>query len=69
MGYRLKLQLLTQVCGKVRHYTKTAADAHRAALARWDQTIGTSKYGTVTTYWCDQCSAYHVGHTSRQEHP
>jgi hypothetical protein len=65
MAHRLNLPLSTTVCGKVRHYTKTAADAHRTALEQWEQEKGARKPGSITTYWRDQCEAYHVGHTTK----
>jgi hypothetical protein len=65
MSYRLNLPHVSRVCGKVRHYIKAAADAHRAALERWDQVIGLTNRGTPVTYWCERCDAFHVGHKER----
>jgi hypothetical protein len=61
MSYRLDLPL-PKGCGKKCHYSRAIADEHRAALERWDQANGSTKAGTLKTYWCEQCRAYHVGH-------
>jgi hypothetical protein len=62
MPQRLNLPLVTRVCGKARHYTKAAADAHRAALEQWERAREETRAGTLVTYWCEQCTAFHVGH-------
>jgi hypothetical protein len=68
MGYRLKLPPVTRVCGKKRHYIRPAADGHRAALEREEELNGATKPGTIGTYWCEQCKAYHVGHRRFSRH-
>jgi hypothetical protein len=67
MSYRLNLPPVTSVCGKVRHYSLVAADAHRAALQRWDYATGVNRLGELVTYWCEQCKAFHVGHKRIEE--
>jgi hypothetical protein len=69
MSQRPNLPHLTRVCGKVRHYHETAADLHRMALEQSEQRNGFYKDGVLSTYFCDQCRAYHVGHTTRKKTP
>jgi hypothetical protein len=59
----LNLPLTGEPCGKVRHYDPAEAEDHRAALERWEQAHGEARPGReLVTYWCDACSAFHVGH-------
>jgi hypothetical protein len=64
MSQRLNLRFPTRPCGKIRHYTKPSADGHRMALEQWEREKGPARPGILSTYWCNPCQAYHVGHSS-----
>lgn len=50
------------VCGKKRHYTRAAAEGHKAALARWERMCGRADIELLRVYRCRSCEAWHVGH-------
>jgi len=51
-------------CNKIRHPTKTEAEAQRSALETRERTHGRPalNLGALNVYWCKACQAYHVGH-------
>lgn len=61
-----KLNLPRRTCGqkKNRHHTRVEADAHRASLEAWEREHGPARPGRLNTYWCPDCGAWHVGHTT-----
>ena len=64
MPTRLNIPLNGKPCGKTRYYTRPEAEAHRSALESWERAQGHAppSLGPLNTYWCQRCSAYHVGH-------
>ena len=57
----LNLPTITPVCGKVRHYERTEADAALIDLKAKGEAKG--KQGEPHVYRCRVCEAWHVGHT------
>jgi hypothetical protein len=53
------------VCGKKRHYDPDEAERHRRAVEAADRAAGRLD-GHVITYWCDACSAFHIGHRNKR---
>ena len=48
---------------KVKHLTKSAAHAHRCAIAKHHRRRGIHTPGKrLTVYYCPTCLAWHVGH-------
>jgi len=54
-------------CGKKRHYSEDAANLHMRELERWESHNGVWKLGILNVYFCKQCSAWHVGHTLKED--
>jgi hypothetical protein len=52
-----------RACGKQRHYTVAAAERHRDQLAALEHNRRPSA-PPLTVYYCANCDAFHVGHTS-----
>jgi hypothetical protein len=59
---KLKIRPL-RACGKRRHYTIVEAERHRDQIAALERRLRPSS-PPLTVYRCQQCDAYHVGHSS-----
>ncbi len=62
-GQSLRIPLRSQCpAGKIRYYARAVAEEHRRSLERSDK-VNRPTAGALATYWCRECSAWHVGHT------